>query len=89
MHRRIFIKYIGTLPVLLVVVLTAALLAGCASRNVPPTLAAAKSNEADVLYEQARPLVDNREDEAAVRQLRKAIKAGSPEAAFLLSNLYE
>ena len=74
---------------LMAVLLLAFALAGCASRQSAPTLAASKSADADVLYEQARPFMADNEDAAAVRQLSKAVKAGSPEAAFWLARMYE
>ena len=71
------------------VLLLAFVLAGCASRQAAPTLAPAKSAEADALYAQAQEMLHNQDIEEAVRLLNKSVKAGSPEAAFLLSVIYD
>ena len=71
------------------VLLLALILAGCASRQAVPTLGAAKSAEAEALYQQAQASFHGDNLEETISLLNKAIKAGSPEAAFLLSAIYE
>ena len=71
------------------VLLLALALAGCASRQAVPTLGAVKSAEAETLYQQAQTSFHGNNLEETISLLNKAVKAGSPEAAFLLSAIYE
>lgn len=72
-----------------IVLLLALALAACAARGAAPTLGKERTARADELYSEARHKLAMDDCEAGEALLVKAVKAGSPQAAFALSHVYE
>ena len=87
MHGQTSLKFLTTLPALLIVLLAAALLTGCAGRA--PSLGKNPGADAGAFYAQGQDAQENGDYQAAEAAYRKAVRAGSPEASMALVALYD
>lgn len=75
------------LPALLALLMTVALLAGCAGRA--PSLGKNPGQDAGTFYAQGTQAQENGDYQTAEAAYRKAVRAGSPEASMALVSLYD
>ena len=78
---------VSLLPALLVLLVTVALLAGCAGRA--PSLGKNPGQDAGTFYAQGQDAQENGDYQTAETAYRKAVRAGSPEASMALVSLYD